>query len=88
MYGRPPRIRGLVLAAGLILLLGSAALLLARYRVYAVPSASMSPLIEIGDRIVVDTWSQDAARGDVVLVDGGTRLVKRVAAIGGDVVAC
>jgi signal peptidase I len=85
---RRRRARGPVLAAGLALLLGSTGFFLLRYRVYAVPTASMSPLITPGDRVVADTWSQHAARGDVVLLDGGNLLVKRVAAVAGDTVTC
>jgi signal peptidase I len=66
----PHRARGATLAGGLVLLLGATGFFLLRYRVYAVPTASMTPLITPGDRVVVDTWSQDAARGDVVLLDG------------------
>jgi signal peptidase I len=82
------RARGATLAGGLVLLLGATGFFLLRYRVYAVPTASMTPLITPGDRVVVDTWSQDAARGDVVLLDGENLLVKRVAAIGGDTITC
>jgi signal peptidase I len=82
------RARGIALAGGLVLLLGSTGFFLLRYRVYAVPTASMTPLITPGDRVVVDTWSQDAARGDVVLLDGENLLVKRVAATGGDTITC
>ncbi|MEU4236187.1 signal peptidase I [Actinoplanes sp. NPDC026619] len=83
------RLRGLLLAAGLILQIGAAATFLLRYRVYQVPTTSMSPAIESGDRIVVDTWSRTARRGDIVLVTGtGPSLVKRVAAVAGDTVTC
>ncbi|BEL03067.1 hypothetical protein Q0Z83_012580 [Actinoplanes sichuanensis] len=82
------RARGGALAGGLVLLLGSTGFVLLRYRVYAIPTASMAPLITPGDRVVVDTWSQDAARGDIVLLDGESLLVKRVAAIGGDTITC
>ncbi|GIE34574.1 hypothetical protein Ait01nite_076190 [Actinoplanes italicus] len=89
MNGRwPHRARGVALAGGLVLLLGSTGYFLLRYRVHAVPTASMAPVITPGDRVVVDTWSQHAARGDAVLLDGGNLLVKRVAAVGGDTVAC
>jgi signal peptidase I len=82
------RARDAALAGGLVLLLGSAGFFLLRYRVYAIPTASMSPLITPGDRVVVDTWSQDAARGDVVLLDGENLQVKRVAAVGGEIITC
>lgn len=69
------------MALGLLLLLVPAALFLLRYRVFAVPTTSMQPAIVAGDRIVVDTWSRDAAAGDVVLVEAGDLQVKRVAAV-------
>jgi hypothetical protein len=37
------RLRGLLLAAGLILLVGAAGVFFLRYRVYQVPTTSMSP---------------------------------------------
>ncbi|MBB2940856.1 signal peptidase I [Actinoplanes lutulentus] len=85
------RLRGFCLAAGLILLLGGAGLFLIRYRVYAVPTSSMTPALLPGDRIIVDTWSRDAAPGDVVLalVTGESeRVVKRVTATAGTTVTC
>lgn len=89
MYGRRLHIaRGAALATGLTLLLAATGCLLLRYRVYAIPTVSMTPLITPGDRVVVDTWSQDAAVGDVVLLDGENLLVKRVAAIGGETITC
>ncbi|WP_045740686.1 S26 family signal peptidase [Actinoplanes rectilineatus] len=79
------RIRRTCRGLGLALLLSATALLLVRYRVHAVPAAGMSPLIGPGDRIVVDTWTHDAVRGDVVLV--GDRAA-RVAATAGSFVSC
>lgn len=74
------RLRGALLALGLLLLIGSAAVFLVRYRIYAVPTRSMTPAIEPGDRIVVDTWARVPVVGDVVLADGPTGyIVKRVA---------
>ncbi|GAA2626044.1 hypothetical protein Adu01nite_43890 [Paractinoplanes durhamensis] len=71
------------------MLIGAAGVFLLRYRVYQVPTTSMTPAIEPGNRIVVDTWSRTTHRGDMVLVTGeGTDLVKRVAATGGEVAAC
>ena len=69
---------------------------------YVVPSGSMEPTLEPGDRVLVDmrahgwrvpltTWhlthGQPVQRGEVVIFDSprdGTRLIKRVVAIGGD----
>ncbi|MFC4066340.1 signal peptidase I [Actinoplanes subglobosus] len=89
MYGRRLHIaRSAALAAGLVMLLASTGWFLLRYRVYAIPTVSMAPLITPGDRVVVDTWSQDAASGDVVLLDGENLLLKRVAATGGETITC
>ncbi|MET8147192.1 signal peptidase I [Actinoplanes sp. NPDC049668] len=89
------RLRNAALAAGLLLLLGATGLFLVRYRVYAVPTGSMAPVITPGDRIVVDTWSRGADRGDIVLADaaavpggGEAQVVKRVAAVAGDRIGC
>lgn len=71
---------------------------------YVVPSGSMQPTLEPGDRVLVDmrahglrlpltTWhltrGQPVQRGEVVIFDSpadGTRLIKRVVAVGGDMV--
>lgn len=71
---------------------------------YVVPSGSMEPTLEPGDRVLVDmrahglripltTWhltpGQPVQRGEVVVFDSpadGTRLIKRVVAVGGDTV--
>lgn len=71
---------------------------------YLVPSGSMEPTLEPGDRVLVDmrahglripltTWhlthGQPVQRGEVVIFDSprdGTRLIKRVVAVGGDTV--
>ncbi|BBH67616.1 hypothetical protein ACTI_43010 [Actinoplanes sp. OR16] len=85
------RLRGFCLATGLVLLLGSAGLFLIRYRVHTVPTRSMTPAIMPGDRIVVDTWSRTATRGDLVLATApweSDQVVKRVTATEGDPVTC
>jgi signal peptidase I len=59
-------------------------------RVYAVPSASMSPALLPGDRIVVTRYLSDSpARGDVVVFrqpGADSVTVKRVIALPGDLV--
>ncbi|QCO68307.1 signal peptidase I [Luteimonas yindakuii] len=83
----------------LILLLTAARSSLANH--YHVPSGSMQPALQPGDRVVVDMraygWRlpfttrdlvtvADPAPGEVVVFDSpvdGTRLIKRVAAVGG-----
>ena len=73
---------------------------------YVIPSGSMMPTLEVGDRIVVDrhvyglklpfvahklTHGRSPRRGEVVVLMNpageGSDLVKRVVAVGGDVVA-
>jgi len=69
---------------------------------YVVPSGSMEPTLQPGDRVLVDkrafglripftlvhlTTGDAPRRGDVVVFDApddGTRLIKRVVAVGGD----
>lgn len=65
-------------------------------QVYAIPSASMSPTLEVGDRVLVNKWSyrfDSPHRGDLVVfsrpkgsdsVDND--LIKRVIAVGGETV--
>ena len=92
---------------GDVLRIGFALLLLMGFRSafanhYVVPSGSMEPTLEPGDRVLVDmrahglrlpltTWhltrGQPVQRGEVVIFDSprdGTRLIKRVVAVGGD----
>ncbi|MBL3667220.1 signal peptidase I [Streptomyces sp. M2CJ-2] len=62
-------------------------LLLGRVRV---ESTSMEPTLRAGDHLLVDErayWRGTPRRGDLVVFDhGGSRLVKRVAAVAGDTV--
>ncbi|WP_220040785.1 signal peptidase I [Streptomyces sp. NTH33] len=55
-----------------------------------VESASMEPTLRAGDHLLVDErayWRAAPRRGDLVVFDhGGSRLVKRVAAVAGDTV--
>ena len=59
-------------------------------RIYAVPSASMSPALLPGDRIVATAYLTDSpARGDVIVFrrpDAESVMVKRVIALPGDLV--
>jgi signal peptidase I len=58
---------------------------------FQIPSASMYPSIHVGDRIFVKKTVNAFQRGDVVVfrypVDRTTEYIKRVVAVGGDVVA-
>jgi len=64
-------------------------------RAYVIPSASMSPTLQPGDRFFVDTFaylSKPPKRGDVITFlredpDEGL-FVKRVIAVGGDSIEC
>lgn len=99
--GRHPRpLFALVMAALTVAVL--LALLLQAFVVqaYSVPSASMSPTLRVGDRVLVDKLSllwRPVRRGDIVVFDGtdvwtpagnGTLIAKRVIALAGDHVAC
>ncbi|MET8556925.1 signal peptidase I [Streptomyces sp. NPDC004959] len=84
---------GIVVALGFVLLVGGFAWGAWEYRPYAVPTPSMSPTIEAGDRVLGQRVSGDEVRrGDVVVFKdrtwGDATLVKRVVAVGGDKVAC
>ncbi|MEU6240378.1 signal peptidase I [Streptomyces sp. NPDC047024] len=85
---------GVAVALGLVLFLagfGWAALV---YRPYTVPTSSMTPTIDAGDRVLAQRVDGDEVRrGDVVVFrDTGwvtnAPVVKRVVAVGGDKVAC
>lgn len=63
-------------------------------KAYFLPSPSMEPTLEVGDRVLVNRLSRtDVHRGDIVVIkrpeaDGGRirELIKRVVAVGGDTV--
>lgn len=67
-------------------------------QVYAIPSMSMQPLLDVGDRVVVSRLPHHVQRGDVVVFDGsesfagddaeGMVFVKRVIGLPGDRVSC
>jgi signal peptidase I len=79
-------------------------ILAVRYRVYQVPSPSMTDTLRPGDRIFADTYGRDGVRvGDVVVLDGdawpadgspsggragGADRVKRVLGVGGSTLSC
>ncbi|MFJ5732894.1 signal peptidase I [Streptomyces paradoxus] len=87
------RLSGLAVALGLVLFLGGFAWGAVVYRPYTVPTSSMTPTIDAGDRILAQRVDGgEVRRGDVVVFKDATwanaPMVKRVVAVGGDTVSC
>lgn len=87
------RLSGAAVALGCVLFLGAAVWAAVVYRPYTVPTNSMVPTVQPGDRLLAQKVSgSDVRRGDVVVFKdklwGNQPLVKRVVGVGGDVVAC
>ncbi|WP_030168249.1 signal peptidase I [Streptomyces sp. NRRL S-813] len=88
------RLSGLAVALGLALFLGGFAWAAVVYRPYTVPTSSMTPTIDMGDRVLAQRVDGDEIRrGDVVVFYdkswvSNAPVVKRVVAVGGDTVAC
>jgi signal peptidase I len=88
------RLSGLAVALGLVLFLGGFAWGAVVYRPYTVPTSSMTPTIDAGDRVLAERVDGDEVRrGDVVVFTDKTwvsnaPVVKRVVAVGGDTVSC
>jgi signal peptidase I len=87
------RLSGVAVALGCVLFLGAAVWAAAVYRPYTVPTNSMVPTVQPGDRLLAQKVPGSAVhRGDVVVFQdelwGNQPLVKRVVGIGGDVVSC
>jgi signal peptidase I len=87
------RLSGLAVALGLVLFLGGFAWGAVVYRPYTVPTRSMAPTIEAGDRVLAERVDGgEVRRGDVVVFKDATwsnaPMVKRVVAVGGDTVSC
>ena len=57
---------------------------------FSIPSLSMIPTLQVGDKIAVDLWKKTPRRGDVVVFlapdenEGHVNLVKRVVGLAGD----
>ncbi|MGW2560058.1 signal peptidase I [Streptomyces sp. NPDC001514] len=84
---------GLAVAVGCVLFLGGFVWGAVEYQPYTVPTDSMSPTVEAGDRVLAQRIDgSQVRRGDVVVftdkVWGDMPMVKRVVAIGGDKIAC
>ncbi|MFI5878790.1 signal peptidase I [Streptomyces sp. NPDC051554] len=88
------RLSGLAVALGLVLFLGGFGWGAVVYRPYTVPTSSMTPTIDAGDRVLAQRVDGDEVhRGDVVVFTDKTwvtnaPVVKRVVAVGGDTVSC
>lgn len=84
---------GVAVALGLVLFLGGFVWGAVVYRPYTVPTGSMTPTIDAGDRVLAQRIDGgEIRRGDVVVFKqaswGDVPMVKRVVAVGGDEVAC
>ncbi|MFD9815247.1 signal peptidase I [Streptomyces sp. NPDC059080] len=84
---------GLAVAVGCVLFLGGFVWAALLYRPYTVPTDSMAPTIAPGARVLAENVDgSQVLRGDVVVfrdnVWGDVPMVKRVAGVGGDTVAC
>ncbi|MET9927016.1 MULTISPECIES: signal peptidase I [unclassified Streptomyces] len=86
-------VSGLAVAVGCVLFLGGFFWAAVVYKPYAVPTDSMSPTVNAGDRVLAERIDgADVRRGDVVVFTdsawGATPMVKRVVGVGGDTVVC
>ncbi len=84
---------GLVVAVGCVLFLGGFVWGAVVYQPYTVPTDSMSPTIEAGERVLAQRIDGDEVRrGDIVVFRaaqwGDVPMVKRVVGVGGDTIAC
>ncbi|MBO4256049.1 signal peptidase I [Streptomyces griseorubiginosus] len=88
------RLSGIAVALGIVLFLGGFGWAALVYRPYTVPTTSMTPTIDAGDRVLAQRVDgSEVHRGDVVVFTDKTwvtnaPVVKRVVAVGGDTVAC
>ncbi|MFF8647549.1 signal peptidase I [Streptomyces griseoluteus] len=88
------KLSGVAVALGLLLFLAGFGWAAVSYRPYTVPTSSMTPTIDAGDRVLAQRVDgADVRRGDVVVFSDktwvtGADVVKRVVAVGGDTVAC
>jgi signal peptidase I len=88
------RLSGVAVALGLLLFLGGFVWGALDYRPYTVPTSSMTPTIDVGDRVLAQKIDGgEVRRGDVVVFKDknwvtNANVVKRVVAVGGDTVSC
>ncbi|MFF8616987.1 signal peptidase I [Streptomyces sp. NPDC015350] len=84
---------GLAVAVGCVLFLGGFAWAAVVYKPYTVPTDSMTPTVQAGDRVLAQRIDGgEVRRGDVVIFTdpawGDMPMVKRVVGVGGDKIAC
>ncbi|GGW57725.1 signal peptidase I [Streptomyces xantholiticus] len=84
---------GLAVAVGCVLFLGGFVWGALVYQPYTVPTASMSPTVESGDRVLAERIDGgEVRRGDIVVFRdkqwGDMPMLKRVVGVGGDEIAC
>ncbi|MDN3294231.1 signal peptidase I [Streptomyces ficellus] len=84
---------GLAVAVGCVLFLGGFVWGAVQYQPYTVPTDSMSPTVDAGERVLAQRIDgAEVRRGDVVVFKDSTwgdlPMVKRVVGVGGDKVAC
>ncbi|MFJ6014588.1 signal peptidase I [Streptomyces sp. NPDC092952] len=84
---------GLAVAVGCVLFLGGFAWGAVVYEPYTVPTQSMTPTVNAGDRVLAERIDGgEVRRGDVVVFTdpawGDMPMVKRVVGIGGDRISC
>jgi signal peptidase I len=83
----------MAVAVGCVFFLGGFVWGAVDYRPYTVPTGSMTPTVQAGDKVLAQRISGDEVRrGDVVVFRdpawGDMPMVKRVVGVGGDKVAC
>ncbi|MET7618718.1 signal peptidase I [Streptomyces sp. NPDC005408] len=84
---------GLAVAVGCVLFLGGFIWGAVVYQPYTVPTDSMTPTVQAGDRVLAERIDGDQVRrGDIVVFRdkqwGDMPMVKRVVGVGGDTIAC
>ncbi|TXS57127.1 signal peptidase I [Streptomyces sp. t39] len=84
---------GIAVAVGCVLFLGGFVWGALVYQPYTVPTDSMVPTVDVGDRVLAERMGgEDVRRGDVVIFRdkdwGNLPMIKRVVGVGGDEVAC
>ncbi|MEW2633203.1 signal peptidase I [Streptomyces sp. NPDC048389] len=84
---------GLAVAVGCVLFLGGFVWGALVYQPYTVPTESMAPTVEAGDRVLAERIDGDEVRrGDIVVFRdtqwGDMPMIKRVVGVGGDEIAC